>query len=60
MKTRRYSTEQIISTLKEADSGIPVKDLYRQHGLSDAMIDNWKSKYGSMTVSEAKRLKALA
>ncbi|UWX58528.1 transposase [Chlorobaculum sp. MV4-Y] len=55
MKTRHYSTEQIISTLKEADSGIPVKDLYRQHGLSDATIDNWKSKYGSMTVSEAKR-----
>jgi putative transposase len=59
MKTKRYSTEQIISILKEADAGMPVKDLCRKHGISDATIYNWKSKYGSMTVSEAKRLKEL-
>ena len=59
MKTKRYSTEQIISILKEADAGMPIKDLCRKHGVSDATIYNWKSKYGSMTVSEAKRLKEL-
>ncbi len=59
MKTKRYSTEQIISILKEADSGMPVKDLCRKHGDSDATIYNWKSKYGSMSVSEAQRLKEL-
>ena len=59
MKTKRYSTEQIISILQEADSGIAVKDLCRKHGVSDATIYNWKSKYGSMTVSEAQRLKEL-
>ncbi len=49
MKTKRYSTEQIISILKEADAGMPVKDLCRKHGVSDATIYNWKSKYGSIT-----------
>ena len=50
---------RLISILKEADAGMPVKDLCRKHGVSDATIYNWKSKYGSMTVSEAKRLKEL-
>ena len=59
MKTKRYSTEQIINILKEADDGMPVKDLCRKHGVSDATIYNWKSKYGSMSVSEAQRLKEL-
>ena len=59
MKTKRYSTEQIINILKEADDGMPVKDLCRKHGVSDATIYNWKSKYASMTVSEAQRLKEL-
>jgi len=59
MKTKRYSTEQIISILKEADGGIPVKELCRKYGISDATIYNWKSKYGSMSVSEARRLKDL-
>ena len=44
MKTKRYSTEQIINILKEADDGMPVKDLCRKHGVSDATIYNWKSK----------------
>ena len=59
MKTKRYSTEQIISILQEADSGIAVKDLCRKHGVSDATIYNWKSKFGDMTVSDARRLKEL-
>jgi putative transposase len=59
MKTKRYSTEQIISILKEGEAGMPVKDLCRKYGISDATIYNWKSKYGSMTVSEAQRLKDL-
>lgn len=57
MKTKRYSTEQIISILKEGEAGMTVKDLCRKYGISDATIYNWKSKYGSMTVSEAQRLK---
>ncbi len=59
MKTKRYSTEQIISILKEGEAGMPLKDLCRKYGISDATIYNWKSKYGSMTVSEAQRLKDL-
>ena len=59
MKTKRYSTEQIIAVLKEAEGGMPVKELCRKYGVSDATIYNWKSKYGDMSVSEAKRLKAL-
>lgn len=59
MKTKRYSTEQIISILKEAEGGMPVKELCQKYGVSDATIYNWKSKYGDMSVSEAKRLKAL-
>jgi putative transposase len=59
MKTKRYSTEQIIGILKEGDAGMPVKDLCRKYGISDATIYNWKSKYGNMSVSEAQRLKEL-
>lgn len=59
MKTKRYSTEQIIGILKEAETGMPVKELCRKHGVSDATIYNWKSKFGDMTVSDARRLKEL-
>jgi putative transposase len=59
MKTKRYSTEQIIGILKEGEAGMPVKDLCRKYGISDATIYNWKSKYGNMSVSEAQRLKDL-
>ncbi len=59
MKTKRYSTEQIISILKEGEAGMPVKDLCRKYGISDATIYNWKSKYGNLSVSEAQRLKDL-
>jgi putative transposase len=45
--------------LKEADKGVPVKELCRKHGFSDASYYLWRSKYGGMEVSDAKRLKAL-
>jgi putative transposase len=59
MKTKSYSTEQIIGILKEGEAGLPVKDLCCKYGISDATIYNWNSKYGNMTFSEAQRLKEL-
>jgi putative transposase len=56
---KRYSEEQIIGFLREADSGIKVKDLCRRHGFSEASFYAWRSKFGGMDVSDAKRLKAL-
>ena len=56
---KRYTEEQIIGFLKEAESGVPVKELCRKHGFSDGSFYTWRSKYGGMDVSEAKRLKAL-
>jgi putative transposase len=59
MKTKRFTTEQIIGILKEADAGMPPKELCRKYGMSEATIYNWKAKYGGMAVSEAQRLKEL-
>lgn len=59
MKRKRYTEEQIIGILKEAESGLPVDQLIRKHGISGGTFYRWKSKYGGMDVSEAKRLKAL-
>jgi putative transposase len=59
MKRSRFSDEQIIAILKEQEAGVPVSELCRKHGVSDASIYKWKAKYGGMDVSEAKRLKAL-
>ena len=59
MKRSRFSEEQIIAILKEQETGVPVSELCRKHGVSDASIYKWKAKYGGMDVSEAKRLKAL-
>lgn len=59
MKRKRYTEEQIIGILKEAESGLPVDQLIRKHGISGGTFYRWKSKYGGMGVSEAKRLKAL-
>lgn len=56
---KRYSEEQIIGFLKEADAGVPIKDLCRRHGFSEASYYLWRSKFGGMDVSDAKRLKAL-
>jgi putative transposase len=59
MKRNRFTEEQIIGILKEQEAGVPVADLCRKHGVSNASIYKWKAKYGGMDVSEAKRLKAL-
>jgi putative transposase len=56
---KRFTEEQIIGFLKEADKGVPVKELCRKHGFSDASYYLWRSKYGGMEISDAKRLKAL-
>jgi putative transposase len=59
MKRSRYTEEQIIGILQEQEAGVPVAELCRKHGMSDATFYNWKSKYGGLEVSEAKRLRAL-
>ena len=59
MKRSRFTEDQIIGFLKEHEAGVPVADLCRRHGVSNASIYKWKAKYGGMDVSEAKRLKAL-
>ena len=56
---KRYTEEQIIGFLKEAEAGVPLKDMCRKHGFSEASFYLWRSKYGGMDVSDAKRLKAL-
>jgi len=56
---KRFSEEQIIGFLKEADAGLPVTELCRKHGFSDASYYKWKAKFGGMEVSDARRLKAL-
>ncbi len=55
----RFTEEQIIGVLKEAEAGTKIADLCRKHGISDATYYNWKAKFGGMTVSDAQRLKAL-
>jgi len=56
---KRFSEEQIIGFLREADKGVAVKDLCRRHGFSEASYYLWRGKFGGMDVSDAKRLKAL-
>ena len=59
MKRKRFTEEQIIGVLKEHELGAKSSDLCRKHGISEATFYNWKSKYGGMDISEARRLKAL-
>jgi putative transposase len=56
---KRYTEEQIIGFLKEAERGMAVKELCRKHGFSEPSFYAWRNKYGGMDVSDAKRLKAL-
>lgn len=59
MKEVRFTETQIISILKQQEAGRSIKDLAREHGVSDATIYNWKAKYGGMEASEVKRMKDL-
>ena len=56
---KRFPEEQIIGFLREAEKGVPMKELCRKHGFSEASFYLWRSKFGGMDVSDAKRLKAL-
>ncbi len=59
MRKSRFSESQIVAILKEAETGVPIADIIRKHGISRATYSNWKSKYGGATVSELKRLHEL-
>ncbi len=59
MKAKRYTEEQIIGILKEHEAGAKVADLVRRHGVSEQGFYRWKSKYGGMEVSDARRLREL-
>lgn len=59
MKKVRFTETQIISILKQQEAGRSIKDLAREHGISDATIYNWKAKYGGMEANEVKRMKDL-
>jgi putative transposase len=56
---KRFSEEQIIGFLREAEAGLPIKDLCRRHGFSEASYYLWRSKFGGMSIPDAKRLKEL-
>ena len=56
---KRYTEEQIIGFLGEADAGLPIKELCRRHGFSEASFYLWRNKFGGMSVPDAKRLKEL-
>jgi putative transposase len=56
---KRFSEEEIIKILEEANAGISIEELCRRHGISKATYYSWKTKFGGMTIAEAKRLKAL-
>ena len=59
MKKSRFTESQIINILKEAENGVPVAELCREHGISSATFYNWRAKYGGMDVSMMKRMKEL-
>ena len=59
MRKSKFSESQIVSILKEADSGIPVAEVLRNHGISAATFYKWRSKYGGLEASGLKRIKEL-
>jgi putative transposase len=59
MKKSRFSESQIVAILKQGDAGVPVAQVLRQHGISQATYYNWKAKYGGASVAELKRLREL-
>lgn len=59
MTRKRYTEEQIIGVLKEAGAGAKIEELCRRQGIHKATFYNWKAKFGGMTVSDARKLRAL-
>ena len=59
MRTSKYSEEQIIGFLRQAEAGMPIKEMCRKHGFSDASFYKWRARFGGMDVNEAKRLREL-
>jgi putative transposase len=59
MKTSRYSEPQILAILRQAEGGVPVAELCREHGMSDASFYKWRSKYGGMDASMVSQMKAI-
>jgi putative transposase len=59
MRKSKFSESQIVTILKEAESGVPVADLLRRHGVSKATFFKWRGKYAGATVNDVKRLREL-
>ena len=59
MKTGRYSDAQIMGILKQAESGVPISEFFREHGMSNASFYKWRAKYGGMDVSMMSQLKVM-
>lgn len=57
MKKSRFTETQIVEILQEGDSGLPVQDIWRKHGISSATYYKWKARYGGLDVHELKRMK---
>jgi putative transposase len=59
MKKSKFSESQILGILRKQESGVPVKDICREHGISEPTFYNWKAKYGGMDSSQLRRMKEL-